>query len=87
MLDSCDNAGVMHIDIELMEFILKEKIIIEEIKSYFEKKIIFFKEDKIIIRNFMKYQNNHNSPLMKKHIDKLLDVHGIADMHKNGEFK
>lgn len=79
ILDSCDNAGVMHLDFELINFVLKENFSLEEFTQIFSSKVIFLSHDKIIIKNFIRYQqgSNKNSSTMAKHIEKLIENHGI----------
>lgn len=85
-IDSCDNAGVMHIDIKLISFILCEEISVEEIKSNLSNQIIFISEDKIIIKNFVRHQRNKENPKMEVNIKKLLEKHGIYQRYLNQEF-
>lgn len=79
ILDACDNAGVLHLDFELINFVLKENFTLQEFKEVFSSKVIFLSEDKIIIRGFIRYQqgSNKNGGTMAKHIEKLIETHGI----------
>lgn len=86
MIDECDNAGVMHLDIDLIAFVLKEEIKIEEIKHYFEKQIVFVAPDKIVIKNYIAHQKNKNNTTMQKNIAKLIEKHCLADRFSRGEF-
>lgn len=84
MLDSCDNLGVMHLDFELISFILKEEFLLEDFKKNFEEKLHFIAPDKIIIKGFVAYQQHKNNAMMKKHIEKLIDSHRIRELYENG---
>lgn len=86
MIDECDNAGVMHLDIDLISFVLKEEIKIEEVKLYLQKQIVFIAPDKIVIKNFITHQKNKNNVTMQKNIAKLIEKHGLVDRFYNGEF-
>lgn len=86
MLDACDNAGVMHIDFELIGFTLKEEFDLKEFKEVFNGKIEFIAEDKILIKNFIFHQqgNLKENTTMSKNIAKLLERHKIR---QHPEFK
>jgi hypothetical protein len=91
LLDECDNAGVIYLDWELISFILKEEfgflpIDHIEFKKLFSDKIVYLADDKIIIKNFITYQDNLNNPNMRKHIEKLMRSHGIFDDYNNENF-
>lgn len=86
ILDECDNAGVMHLDFELISFSLKEHFSLDEFSQYLGEKVHFLATDKIIIRNFVTYQQNDNNALMLKHVDKLLRSHKILEDYKSGKF-
>lgn len=86
ILDECDNAGVMHLDWEIIGFVLKEKFSVEDFNKFFKEKICFIGEDKIIVRKFMLYQDNYDSPMMRKHVEKVLRSHGIWNEYKDGKF-
>lgn len=86
MLDECDNAGVLHLDWELISFTLKEKFSEEEFKSLFSEKITYISSDKVLINRFITYQDNYNNPTMRKHIEKLLRSHGIWERYQRGDF-
>lgn len=86
MLDSCDNVGVMHLDLGLISFTLGQDVSVEGIKEHLGEKIFFLSEDKIIVKAFLAYQNNLNSPKMHKHIEGLLKKHKIHERYMSGEF-
>lgn len=85
MLDTCDNAGVMHIDFELFNFSLKEEFFESEFKDHFKEKIVYIAPDKIIIKNYIRYQHgsNANEGTMAKHVKKVIDTHGIGNLVRN----
>lgn len=89
LLDNCDNAGVIHVDLEVFGFFLKEQFCLDEFKAQFSEKITFISDDKIIINNFIKFQNGDilsSSHPMSKHIAKELERHGLLHRFKKGEF-
>ena len=89
LLDNCDNAGVIHVDLDVFKFFLKEKFCLDELKKHFVEKITFLAKDKIIINSFIGFQNGEilaSSHPMSKHITKELTRHGLLDRYKNGEF-
>ena len=85
-IDVADDSGVMHLDMPLISFTLKEEIQIEDIKKYLSAQLIFLSEDKVIIKNFVRHQRNKDNPTMEKNIKKLLEKHGIYDRYLRGEF-
>jgi hypothetical protein len=80
LLDACDNAGVIHFDLERFEFALKEKFTIEGIKEHLGDKLHFFK-DKIAVKNFIRYQCGELSPQSHPHkrVIELLMKHDLAE--------
>lgn len=88
LLDNCDHAGVMHLDPEFLRFYLGEDFSLEEIRSRFQEKIIFVSEDKIIIKNFIRFQQPRLSlnGNMRKHIENCLLRHNLLDRYHSGEF-
>lgn len=87
ILDECDNAGVMHLDWEIINFTLREKFTSADFNKHFAEKVCYIGEDKIIVRKFMLYQDNYDSPMMRKHVEKLLKGHGIFEDFKDGKFR
>jgi len=86
LLDECDNAGVIHLDWEIIAFTLNEAFLKAEFDSLLGDKFSYISDDKIIIKKFMTYQDNYNSPMMRKHIEKLLRSHGILEAFEKGKF-
>lgn len=68
MVDLCDHAGVLNLDIETMSFLVGEEISFEEIKSNFSKQIIFLNDDKIIITEFINFQYGTLNPENRVHL-------------------
>lgn len=89
LLDECDNAGVIHIDFEILSFLLKEDFNQIEFDSFFGEKITYISENKIIINNYIRFQNGDISSdknPMARHINKELNRHGILEKYRNGDF-
>jgi hypothetical protein len=89
MLDECDNAGVIHLDLDLISFLLGESFSREEFNQHLGSKISYIGEEKIIINSFIKFQNgdvSNSTHPMSKHILKELERHGILNRFKNGDF-
>lgn len=89
LLDSCDCAGVMHLDLDLIGYSLGFKYNLLLVKNALENKIIFLSEEKIIIRNFIGFQYgdiiaSHSS--MAKTIRSYLNTHGLLERYLQGEF-
>lgn len=87
ILDECDNVGVLHIDPELISYTIKIDISVQGMRDHLSDKISFLSNDKVIVKNFMSYQNNLNSPRMQKHLDGLLVSHRIKERFESGEFQ
>lgn len=89
ILDNCDCAGVMHLDLGLIGFILGDAFTLEEVQSVFKERICFLADDKIIVRNFIAFQNgdiNDSKSSIAKSIKNNLNSHGIWDRYCKGEF-
>ena len=86
LLDECDNAGVIHLDWEIISFTLKETFDPKEFDSLFIDKFHYIAQDKIIIRKFLMAQDNLDSPMMRKHVEKVLRSHGIWERYREGKF-
>jgi hypothetical protein len=87
LLDECDNAGVVHIDLERFGFILKRSFTIEEIKENLGDKLHFFGSDKLVIKNFVRFQcgelNDKSHP--HRRVRQLLHKHGLTDLYEGHE--
>lgn len=86
LLDECDNAGVIHFDLERFEFILKRKYSLEEIKEHLSDKLHFFK-DKVAIKNFVRFQCGELTPSSHPHrkVLELLRKHDLTDQYDKRE--
>lgn len=89
ILDNCDCAGVMSLDIDLIGFILGEQFSPEEIKSTFAERLTFISQDKIVVKNFIAFQNgdiNDSKSTIAKSIRTNLHAHGLWDRYCKGDF-
>lgn len=89
ILDSCDSAGVMHLDLSLAAFILSQRYSLEEVKTALDKRVIFLADDKIIVKNYVAFQNGDvfdSKSNIAKSIMATLRSHGLLDRYKEGEF-
>ena len=86
ILDECDNAGILHLDLDRFSFALKEDFTIEEIQSALGDKLYFFK-DKIAVIKFVAFQcgalSAHCHP--HKKVLELIIKHGLKDKFDAGE--
>lgn len=74
LLDNCDNAGIIEIDLKPAEFYIDCKLNIDEINKLFEKRLYKINSDKWFIPKFIGFQYNSLNPAVKAHksvIDKL----------------
>jgi hypothetical protein len=89
LLDNCDGSGVMHLDLELINFILSQSFSLEEIKEAFPNQLIFISDDKIIIKNYIAFQNGDvtdSKSNIAKSIVATLNSHGLLKRYQKGEF-
>lgn len=89
MLDNCDCAGVMHLDIELISFVLSEQFSLDEIRSFFQERIKFVAEDKVVIKNFIGFQNGDitdSKSSIAKSVRTTLNAHGLWARYVKEEF-
>jgi len=56
MCDNCDCAGVYHVDVDLLNFIIGDIYSISEIESALGDKVILFDNNKLYIKGFVEYQ-------------------------------
>lgn len=80
LLDRCDNAGVWKINPRLASFMIGEEYQLEEVLSSFTDRLFLY-EDKLVIRNFVRFQTQGHdlsgeSPPIKN-IKKLLKKHRL----------
>lgn len=88
-LDCCDNAGVFSFDLELICLVLNLKFSLEEIKEQFTGRVIFLSEDKLIIKNYIAFQNGDvldSKSSIAKSIRTSLNSHGLLESYKEGKF-
>lgn len=87
LLDECDNAGVVHMDFERFEFILKRSLTLEEIKENLGDKLHFFGGDKVAIKGFINFQCGVLTERCHPHkkVFQLLHKHGLTDVFHSGE--
>jgi len=79
----------MHLDIEVIGFLLQERFSIPEIKEIFGDRIVFLSEDKIVVRNFIGFQNGDicdSKSSIARSIRSTLNSHGLWDRYCKGEF-
>lgn len=89
ILDNCDSAGVMHLDLELVGFILSQEYSLDEIKAAFEKRVTFLSDDKLIVKNYIAFQNGDvvkSESNIAKSIVSALRSHGLLGRYKKGDF-
>jgi hypothetical protein len=89
ILDNCDAAGVMNLDLDVIGFLLGDDFSLEEVKPAFEKRIIFLSDDKVIVRNYIAFQNGDvtdSKSNIAKSVISTLNSHGLLDRYKRGEF-
>lgn len=89
ILDNCDCAGVMHIDLELVGFFLGEEFSLPEVRDAFKERLCFISDDKIVVRNYVAFQNGDiadSKSSIAKSIRSNLHSHGIWDRYCKGEF-
>lgn len=89
ILDNCDCSGVMHLDLEVIGFLLSEEFLLSEVKEIFSSKITFVSSEKIIVNNFIAFQNgdisDSKSP-MARSICTALNSHGLLEKYRKGDF-
>lgn len=78
LLDACDNAGVIHVDVERFSFILGHSFTLEAIKENLGDKVLFFK-DKMALVGFVRFQCGELSIKCHPHkrVIELLKKHGL----------
>jgi hypothetical protein len=89
ILDNCDNAGVIRVDLDLIGFTLGNTFTREEIESEFEERLVFISEDKIMIRNYIAFQNGDvfkSESRIAGSIRSTLNSHGLLERYRRGEF-
>lgn len=85
VLDACDNAGVVHIDLDRFSFVLGHSFTLEEIKGNLGDKLHFFK-DKMAVIGFVRFQCGELSPSSHPHkrVLELLRKHGLSAEQEMG---
>lgn len=91
LLDSCDSAGVIHLDFDLISVILNEEFNGADLDDHLSDKFFYLseKKDKIIIKNYIAFQNGDIRSAesnIAKSIRSTLSSHGILDRYCTGEF-
>lgn len=88
-LDHCDNGGVFSFDLELIGMVLNLKFSLEEIKETFAGRVFFLSDDKLIIKNYIAFQNGDitdSKSMIAKSIRTTLNSHGLLERYQEGEF-
>lgn len=67
LVDRCDHAGVLEVDLETMSFMVGEAISLEEIHVAFSNQIEFLSDEKLIIRAFIEFQYGELNPENRVH--------------------
>lgn len=85
LLDECDNAGVLHLDLERFSFVLGRSYAIEEIREHLGDKLHFFK-DKVAIKGFIRFQCGELTPSSPPHrkVFELLRKHDLTSEYERG---
>jgi hypothetical protein len=89
LLDNCDNAGVIRVDLELVGYTLRNEFTRDEIENDFGKRLVFVADDKIVIRNYIAFQNGDvldSQSRIASSVRSTLNSHGLLDRYKKGEF-
>ena len=89
LLDNCDAAGVIRIDLDLVGYTLGHSFSKAEVESALMGKVVFLAEDKLIIRNYIAFQNGDVTSSESKiagSIRSALNSHGLLERYKKGEF-
>ena len=89
LLDNCDAAGVIRIDLDLVGYTLGHSFSKAEVESALMGKVVFLAEDKLIIRNYIAFQNGDVTQSDSKiagSIRSALNSHGLLERYKKGEF-
>jgi hypothetical protein len=89
ILDNCDAAGVIRFDLDLVGYTLGHSFSLAEIKSALDGKVVFLSEDKLIVRNYIAFQNGDVTKSDSKiagSIRSTLNSHGLLKRYIDGEF-
>ncbi len=89
VLDNCDNAGVLRVDLELIGFTLGNSFLKAEIQSSFGERLIFVGDNKVVIKNYIAFQNGDifdSKSKIAASIRSNLNSHGLLERYKKGEF-
>lgn len=89
LLDNCDSAGVIRVDLDLVGYTLNHSFSKAEIETVLVGKVVFVADDKIVIRNYIAFQNGDVTASESKiagSIRSTLNSHGLLERYKSGEF-
>lgn len=89
LLDNCDSAGVIRVDLELVGFTLGHSFSKAEIETGLAGKVVFVEDDKIVIRNYIAFQNGdvtNSESKIAASIRSTLNSHGLLQRYKQGDF-
>lgn len=89
LLDNCDNAGVVRVDLDLIGYTLNTTLTRKEIESAFTGKLHFVSEDKIVVHNYIAFQNGDvfkSESRIAASIRSTLNSHGLLERYRKGEF-
>lgn len=78
LVDKCDHAGIIDLDLESMSFFIGESVDFVEIKENFSKQITFISDEKLIITAFIDFQYGNLNPANKVHKSILDKVNKLA---------
>lgn len=82
LVDRCDHAGVLDLDLESMSFFIGEEVSIQEIRSNFSEQITFLDDVKIVITEFIDYQYKNLNPKNRVHNSIINKINSLADKYK-----
>lgn len=89
VLDNCDNAGVISYDLDLIGYTLNNTYTKKELQSAFDGKAVFVGEDKLVVKNYIAFQNGDvfdSKSRISASIRSTLNSHGLLNRYKKGDF-
>lgn len=89
VLDNCDNAGVFRYDLDLVGYTLNNAYTKKELVSALEGRVVFVGDDKLVIRNYIAFQNGDvfdSKSRFAASIRSTLNSHGLLSRYKKGDF-
>ena len=89
ILDNCDSSGIIRLDLDLIGYTLNHSFTDQEIAENLCDKITFIAPNKVIIKNFIAFQNGDifdSKSKIASSIRANLNSHGILERYLRGEF-